>query len=297
MSIKVMTAVFETDLPPTEKIVALKLADHAHDDGTHVFPSAASVAAKCSMSERQVWRVIKSLLDKGIIVLEKSGGGRASNLYHFSLDAHGVIAPRSTDNLTHLDSPSTDTGVIAPMTSEDRSTDTGVIGINRTIIEPSSAKPSKDYTPEFEAWWKIYPKPVNKKGTFGCWNATLRERGGTVESLMLATSVFADQMLKEGREKQYIMNSPTFLGPGERWRECLPATIDPEVLEQARAWDDWDRGKASMEGFRPPSSDQYHPEPSFPRPQNSEGYLLDGEGRAYYRDPMQPTKRRYLDDE
>lgn len=155
----------------------------------------------------------------------------------------------------------------------------------------SSAK--KDYTPEFLEWWKIYLKPVDKKKTFGCWNATLRERGGTVESLMLATSVFADEMLKEGREKQFIMNSTTFLGPGERWREYLPAVIDQETLNQARCWDLYDQYLAGGDGVTTYS----YPEPSFPRPQNSEGNLLDGEGRAYYRDPMQPTKRRYFDDE
>lgn len=65
----------------------------------------------------------------------------------------------------------------------------------RNIV--SRVKQSYDYTPEFEAWWKFYPKPVDKRGTFRCWNATLRERGGTVESISLATHVFANQMVNE----------------------------------------------------------------------------------------------------
>ena len=148
----------------------------------------------------------------------------------------------------------------------------------------SCAKKSHDYTPEFEAWWKIYPKPVDKRKTFGCWNATLRDRGGTVESLMLATPVFANQMLKEGREKQHILNSTTFLGPGERWREYLPATIDPEVLVMAKMWDDYD------------FSGGEEPIPFDPRPTDTNGNLLDSAGRAYYIDPMD-YKRRYVDDE
>ena len=281
MSIKVMTAVFETTLPPSEKIVALKLADHAHDDGTSVYPSAASLATYCSMSERQVWRIIKILLDKGVIILEKSGGGRKSNLYHFSLDSHGAISTRSTDNLAYLDCSSTDTDVIAPMTPEDRSTDTDVIGINRTVIESSP----EGYPPSFEALWKIYPKKKGKLPAFKKYKVRLKE-GADPERLHMAVVNYAEE--KRGTEERFILNGETFFGPGERWCDYLPATIDPATLEQAKAWDEWDSQDFNSVTY---------PEPSFPRPQNSEGNLLDGEGRAYYRDPMQPTKRRYFDDE
>lgn len=183
-------------------------------------------------------------------------------------------------------------GVVGPSPNPSQPVAQPLVGPSPTDIDTleldttkSSAK--KDYTPEFLEWWKIYLKPVDKKKTFGCWNATLRERGGTVESLMLSTHLFADEMLKEGREKQFIMNSTTFLGPGERWREYLPESIDPEVLALAWAWDAFDSQPGPGTILQP----------DFPRPQNSEGNLLDGEGRAYYRDPMQPTKRRYLDDE
>lgn len=142
-----------------------------------------------------------------------------------------------------------------------------------------------DYTPEFEAWWKLYPKPVDKRGTFGCWNATLRNRGGTVESIMNATTLFATQMLEEGREKRHILNSTTFLGPGERWREALPESFSPEVLERAKEWDRYDA-----------IPNAYPSQPDFPRPQDSNGYLLDGDGRSYYIDEHD-FRRRYLDNE
>ena len=36
------------------KAVALKLADHSHDDGTRIFPSVATIAAQTEISERAV---------------------------------------------------------------------------------------------------------------------------------------------------------------------------------------------------------------------------------------------------
>lgn len=67
----------------------------------------------------------------------------------------------------------------------------------------------------------------------------------------------------------------------------LPQSLSPVTLERAKAWDAWD------------SQDQNslkYPEPDFPRPTDSNGNLLDGDGRAYYIDPMD-YKRRYVDDE
>lgn len=37
-----------------EMLLALALANHAHDDGTHIFPSIAHLAAKTRQSERSV---------------------------------------------------------------------------------------------------------------------------------------------------------------------------------------------------------------------------------------------------
>ena len=65
----------------------------------------------------------------------------------------------------------------------------------------------------------------------------------------------------------------------------LPESFSPDLLEQAKAWDEYEND-STMET----------PKPSFPRPQNSEGKLLDGEGRAYYIDEHD-FRRRYLDDE
>jgi hypothetical protein len=288
MSIYVMLPVFETTkLTSSEKLVALSLAENAHDDGTDAYPSISTTAAKTGLSDRTITRLLQSLVAKEVLVVQRKATNNFPTTYKFLLSPDGKYLAIDAPWGDTMTPPNESRGDIDDARG-DIDDSSGCHGVTQTVIEPSR-EPSnkKDYTPEFESWYKIYPKPVNKKGTFGCWNATLRERGGTVESLMLATSVFANEMLKEGREKQFIMNSTTFLGPGERWREYLPATIDPEVLALAWAWDAFDSQPGPGTILQP----------DFPRPQNSEGYLLDGNGRAYYRDPMQPEKRRYLDDE
>lgn len=64
MSVRVMSLVWSLDLPDSQKIVLLALADSANDEG-HCWPSMASLAKKCSKSERTIQGVIKELVEAG----------------------------------------------------------------------------------------------------------------------------------------------------------------------------------------------------------------------------------------
>src|ERR1700679_70673 len=77
MSVRLMAAVFEINLPPAKKIVLLAMADHAQDDGTGCYPSIATLAKKTSMSRRGVQTVMRELEAAHYIASMKKGGGRA----------------------------------------------------------------------------------------------------------------------------------------------------------------------------------------------------------------------------
>lgn len=64
MSIRVMSQVWELELPDSEKLVLLALADAANDEG-QCWPSMRTLAGKCSKSDRTVQAAIKLLVDKG----------------------------------------------------------------------------------------------------------------------------------------------------------------------------------------------------------------------------------------
>lgn len=60
-----------------EMLLALALADHAHDDGTHIFPSVARLAAKTRQSARTVQYQLRAMESSGWLVLVNRGtGGR-----------------------------------------------------------------------------------------------------------------------------------------------------------------------------------------------------------------------------
>jgi hypothetical protein len=63
-----------------EMILALKLADHAHDDGTHIFPGIASLAEKTRQSERAVQYQLRGMEKSGWLILVGQGkGGRGKS--------------------------------------------------------------------------------------------------------------------------------------------------------------------------------------------------------------------------
>ncbi|TDR30663.1 helix-turn-helix domain-containing protein [Hydromonas duriensis] len=78
MSVKVMSAVFERyPNGGGEMLLALALADHAHDDGTHVFPKVETLAEKTRQSVRSVQYQLRLMEASGWLILVNSGkGGR-----------------------------------------------------------------------------------------------------------------------------------------------------------------------------------------------------------------------------
>lgn len=72
-----MAAVFERyPAGGGEFALALALADNAHDDGTHIFPSVSVMARKSRQSERQVQRCLTAMLASGWLIKVRSAAGR-----------------------------------------------------------------------------------------------------------------------------------------------------------------------------------------------------------------------------
>lgn len=97
MSVRAMASVWELDLPDSDKIVLLALADCANDEG-HCWPSVASLVRKCSKSERTIQASIKRLVDEGHLTRrEVLGKGCNYSVHpnHRKIETPADNAPRS----------------------------------------------------------------------------------------------------------------------------------------------------------------------------------------------------------
>ena len=115
-------------LSPTQKLVLMSLADNADDEGV-CWPSIATIARKCSISERTAQRVVAELIRKGLLYSHaryKSDGSRTSNKYKLSLGApHDKLSPPRV-------------AIVAPPRHEHAvpHDSNDVVTTNITIIEP-----------------------------------------------------------------------------------------------------------------------------------------------------------------
>jgi DNA-binding transcriptional ArsR family regulator len=136
MSIDAMSWAFKQDLPPSEKLVLLSLADH-HNGGTGLcIPSQASVAEQTSMSVRTVQRHMASLEERGLIRrvprFRGEGRGRTSDAY--------ILQGDNLARWLQGDKPRT-----TKATNQDDQGDTVVVGTGREPEEePLAATPNRD---------------------------------------------------------------------------------------------------------------------------------------------------------
>lgn len=136
------------------KLVALKLADHASDDGGNIFPSQARLAAECEISERQVRRILSDFIELGLLSkVAGEGGGRDATgrgitvRYAFDLAAVRALPQTYPDTVSGLTrtNPDTQSGITrtdSPKNPDTQSKEPGLC-VRQTIIEPS-LEPSEE---------------------------------------------------------------------------------------------------------------------------------------------------------
>jgi hypothetical protein len=76
-----MTQVWALDLPDSDKIVLLALADCANDEG-HCWPGMKSLISKCSKSDRTIQSSIKRLVDEGHLTRREVPGKGCNYTVH-----------------------------------------------------------------------------------------------------------------------------------------------------------------------------------------------------------------------
>src|SRR5687767_7813906 len=92
VSVKLMGAVFELDLPRPEAWVLMALVDHADHDGFNIFPSVDLVAWKTGYSRRQVQNIMGSLRTRGLLVVVEEARDHRPREYRADL-ARGPRKP------------------------------------------------------------------------------------------------------------------------------------------------------------------------------------------------------------
>lgn len=101
MSVLKMSEVWKMDLPPNEKLVAMMLADRCDEQGEQVYYSVRTIAAACSMTDRNVQLILSKLLAKGVLEVRARASRYKPTRYRLITDQAemSVIAERNKSEL------------------------------------------------------------------------------------------------------------------------------------------------------------------------------------------------------
>ncbi len=86
---------------------------------------------------------------------------------------------------------------------------------------PEKKKKSSAYTTDFEAFWSIYPRKVDKGQAYKKYQARMKD-GFSPEELLQAAECYARQCQTQRTEPQYIKHAKTFLGDATPFVDYIP---------------------------------------------------------------------------
>ena len=194
MSIKAIAWAFEQDVPPTTKLVLLKLADNANDEGL-CWPAQSTLSRHTGLARETVNRHVKKLEQLGILKIRRRSKEGVSLPNHYLLNLRGVV----TEN--HRGSDSESHGVV----TEDHTEPSG----------STVSKPNGQTAPDrFREFWEAYPKKRDRKKARDAWKRKrLDSRADQIIADVKRRVRNDDQWLKG-----YVPHATTYIN-GERWED------------------------------------------------------------------------------
>lgn len=90
MSIRAISWAFDAEVPPTTKLVLLKLADNSNDDG-YCWPSQSTIARHTGLTRETINRHIRKLRHEGLVEIRHRMEDGVSLPNHYRLNLGGVV--------------------------------------------------------------------------------------------------------------------------------------------------------------------------------------------------------------
>jgi len=257
MSARCTAAVFERyPVGGGEFVLALALADNAHDDGTRIFPSVETMAQKSRQSVRAVQMHLRAMIASGWLLQVRGGGGRGRSAeYRISPNwlKGAEIAPfqNGADSAPFTPENPAD---IAPFTDEkgcnlrqERVQNDAQKGAKRrtpyitvlTSIEPTPLPPAvAEGANAFDAFFAAYPRKVGRGQAQQEW-AKLAPSEALCKRIDSAVRAWARHPEWARNDGQFIPKPARWLRE-QRWEDVpgmsvapTPAAPPPRMVETA----------------------------------------------------------------
>lgn len=213
---------WRTNLPTTEKMILLVIADHATDEGDNAWPSQQTIATRASCNVRTVQRTINELAAKGYLWVQKRGGGSANCRDDRRPHRYTIVLSKLRGDKTtprKEERPDIDD-------TNDPTLTTATGRLSRPMKHP---KETPLETPgEFEIFWKIYPRKTAKGAARKAWDKL------TATDQLAAVAGAKRFAADPNREETFTPYPATWLN-AEQWEDepLPPLKLSQEAIREA----------------------------------------------------------------
>lgn len=209
---------------PLRKLVLIKLADNANDNG-ECWPSYQHVADQCEVSRSTVKSHIRALEDMGLLKREfrRKGELNQSNVFYLTLDNAQQIQPE-------LGGAGADPGTYHSFEPVNEPKNIKFERV-RTKCEKSSDRHEETDKAFEEIFWCAGMRKAGKKNAASAFRTQFREwrktTGGTASEF--ATMLAEDIACRNGKQFGFDRLLPSSYLNGQRWNDEKPETIQPQA--------------------------------------------------------------------
>lgn len=242
MSVKVMSQVWELDLPQNEKFVLLAFADHSDDDG-RCYPSIRRVAWKTGYDGRQVKRIISKLRERGLMQILKNAQPNFPVIYVLVTARGDRLSPLPVGGGDILPLPGMEGGVgcqdVTPGVSKShpgsgQDVTQGVANVSpKPSINHQEEKEQDAPAAQFARFWEAYPLKKSKGQAERAWKK-LKPNADLVAKMLAALQ---EQTAERKARKQANEFVPEWKYPstwlnGRCWEDeaSAPSSNSPEIF-------------------------------------------------------------------
>lgn len=246
MSISAMCWAWRQAVSSTETLVLLALADYADEWGV-CWPSIGTLETKTKLSDRSIQRSIRRLVKAGALsILAEGGGCRKSTRYRLNLDAEAVAEPEVAEETPPQCHPSAQAETPpqchpSPDETPTQSRQTPTQS-HPNHQEPPIKKEESPLPPEaggsagkpigFEAFWKLYPRPLGEDAARRAWRAALRKGADPADIVFALETAVVLKRFDDSEGGRFIPYPAKWLRAGH-WRDGLDAAEDDPEAERA----------------------------------------------------------------
>jgi len=205
---------------PSAKLVLIKLADNANDEG-RCWPSVRHIVDHTELSERAVREHIKTLVSGGLVTIEKrfSDGVQLPNVYLLNL--------RENVGVVHQVQGGGAAG--APGVVQEVQGNSKPSKINRHLNHnvPADAgacfgqSHSSDFIGKFEAFFLAFPNKTARRDAIRSYRAALTR--GTAEEILAGAVAYAE--VAELLQPRFVCTAAKWLD-GDRWLDTRNGKTD-----------------------------------------------------------------------